>query len=78
MTKRLRDQINDLVVAFLREKLRTGEVVNTPDMAGEMAKSIVDMILQQDEDDQAPLLAGTIATLGEFYLRERGLLTSKN
>lgn len=73
--KSLRDAINDAVIVYLQEKLRTGEIVNTPDVADEMAKSIIDMILQQDEADQGPLLAGTIATLGQFYLRERGMLT---
>jgi hypothetical protein len=34
----------------------------------EMAKSLVDMIMEQDERRQAPLLASIIVTLGDKYL----------
>jgi hypothetical protein len=34
----------------------------------EMAKSLVDMIMEQDERRQAPLLAPIIVTLGDEYL----------
>ena len=40
----------------------------------EMAKSLVDMIMEQDERRQAPLLASIIVTLGDEYLLRHALV----
>jgi hypothetical protein len=39
-----------------------------------MVQSLVDMIMEQDKEHQAPLLASTIASLGDEYLQRCGLL----
>jgi hypothetical protein len=39
-----------------------------------MAKSLVDMIMEQDERRQAPLLASIIVTLGDEYLLRHALV----
>jgi hypothetical protein len=46
----------------------------TMSMAREMARSIVDMIMEQDDQHQGPLLAETISNLGDEYLQRRGLI----
>jgi hypothetical protein len=43
MPKPLREEINDVVERYLEHKLRTGEPVDVPGMAHEMAQSVVDM-----------------------------------
>jgi hypothetical protein len=43
-------------------------------MAREMARSIVDMIMEQDDQRQGALLAETISNLGDEYLQRRGLI----
>jgi hypothetical protein len=42
-----------------------------------MAKSLVDMIMEQDERRQAPLLASIIATLGDEYLLRHALVQTR-
>ncbi|MGA8653076.1 MAG: hypothetical protein ACLP19_28690 [Xanthobacteraceae bacterium] len=74
MSKPLRDEINDAIVRYLENKLQTGEPVNTAAMAYEMAQCIVDMIMKQHSQNQALLLAMTILSLGDGYLRNRDLL----
>jgi DNA-binding protein Fis len=74
MQKPLREAINDVVVKYLKHKLQTGEPVNVAAVANEMARCIVDMIMVQQEQNQAALLATTIVTLGDEYLHRRGLI----
>ena len=74
MRNDLRESINDVVVKYLERKLQTEEPVDAANMAHEMAQSIVDMIMEQEERHQAPLLASTIASLGDEYLQRRGLV----
>jgi hypothetical protein len=76
MPKPLRDEINDVVVKYLEYKLQTDNPVNVVVMANEMIQSLVDVIMELDESQQAPLLASLIATLGDEYLRRRGLITT--
>jgi hypothetical protein len=45
--------------------------------AREMAQSLVDIVMQQEEKHQAPLLAQTIASLGDEYLQRRGLIPTE-
>jgi DNA-binding protein Fis len=67
MQKPLREQVNDTVVRYLQ----TGEPMNVAAMAQAMAQCIVDMIMEQREENQAPLLATAIVTLGDEYLQRR-------
>jgi hypothetical protein len=68
----LREEINDLVVKYLEEKLKTADAIKVPDMTHEMAQSIIDVIMEREEINQAPLLTPTISSLGELYLERRG------
>jgi DNA-binding protein Fis len=77
MSKPLRDAINDAVAQFLEHKLRTDEPVNVAAMANDMALSIVDMILEQSDQNQAPLIATAIRTLGDEYLVRRGFIETE-
>jgi hypothetical protein len=72
----LRKEINDVVVKYLEHKLQTDNPVNVVVMANEMVQSLVDVIIELDETQQAPLLASLIATLGDEYLGRRGLITT--
>ena len=74
MPKPLREEINDAVVRYLEHKLQTGDTVNVPDMAVQMAQCLVDMVMEQSEEQQAPLLAQIITTLGDEDLHRRGLI----
>jgi nucleoid-associated protein YejK len=72
MQNGLREEINDLVMKYLKRKLRTGEPIDVAEMAHEMAQSFVDMVADQDEEQQAPLLALIMINLGDEYLQRRG------
>jgi hypothetical protein len=74
MAKPLREEINDVVEKHLADKLRIGEPVDVPGMAQEMAQCLVDMIMEQNEELQAPLLASAIASLGDEYLQRHVLI----
>ena len=74
MQKRLREAINDVVVEYVTSKLRTGEPVDVAFMAREMSLPLIDMVMEQDEKHQGPLLAQIIGSLGNEYLERRGLL----
>ena len=74
MSNHLREAITDLVVQYLEHQLQKDEPVDVPAIAQEMAQSIVDMIMEQEEQHQASLLASTIASLGDEYLQRRGLV----
>jgi hypothetical protein len=58
------------VVKYLEQKFETGGTVDV----AEMAQSLIDMIMEQEEEHQAPLLASTIVSLGDEYLQRRGLV----
>ena len=73
-SKPLREGINEVVIDYLQAKMATGEVIDVLEMAHEMAQSLVDMIMEQDTEHQAPLLASTMASLGDEYLQRCGLL----
>jgi nucleoid-associated protein YejK len=77
MQNGLRKEINDVVVKYLKGKLRTGEPIDVAEMADEMAQSFVDMITEQDEEQQAPLLAQIMTSLGDEYLQRRGLIPTE-
>ena len=46
-------------------------------MAREMSLPLIDMVMEQDEKHQGPLLAQIIRSLGNEYLERRGLLQSR-
>lgn len=66
MSEPLREGINKLVLGYLQKKLETGEAIDVVEMTHEMAQSLIDMIMEQEELHQAPLLASVIASLGDF------------
>ena len=74
MSKPLRDGINEAVIDYLQAKMTMGEVIDVVEMAHEMVQSLIDMIMEQDKEHQAPLLASTMASLGDEYLQRCGLL----
>jgi hypothetical protein len=42
-----------------------------------MAQSVIDVVMAQDKENQAPLLACIMTTLGNEYLQRRGLTPSE-
>jgi DNA-binding protein Fis len=75
--KTLRETINDAVVGQLKDKLETGEDIDVVEMAHEITQSLVDMIMEQEQEHQAPLLASIVVTLGDEYLQRRGFIETK-
>ena len=73
MSKALRAEINDVVVKYTERKLRKDGTLDVAVMAHEMTQSLVDMIMDQDEHDHAPLLALMILSLGDEYLQRTGI-----
>ena len=78
MSEPLREGINKLVLGYLKEKLETGEAIDVIGMTHEMAQSLIDIIMEQDELHQAPLLASVIASVGDEYLQRCNLLDEPN
>jgi hypothetical protein len=74
MQKPLREAINDVVVEYVTSKLQRGEPVDVSFMAREMSLPLIDMVMEQDEKHQGPLLAQSVGNLGSEYLEQRGLL----
>jgi hypothetical protein len=64
MPKPLREEINDVVVKYLEQKLQADSPVNVVTMANELVKSLVHIVMELDDDDQAPLLC---FTHGDFW-----------
>jgi hypothetical protein len=52
MPKTLHEQINDVVVFYVEEKLRTNTPVDVAAIAREITQSLVDMIMEQDEQNR--------------------------
>ncbi len=74
MKKPLREGINEVVMDYLQDKMASGETIDVAEMAHEMAQSLVDMIVEQEKEHQAPLLASMIVSLGDEYLHRCGLM----
>ena len=74
MKKPLREGINEVVMGYLQDKMASGETIDVAEMAHEMAQSLVDIIMEQEKEHQAPLLASAVASLGDEYLQRCGLL----
>jgi DNA-binding protein Fis len=75
--KTLREAINEAVVGHLKDKLETGEGIDVAEMAHELTQSLVDMIMEQEEEHQAPLLASIVVSLGDEYLQRRGFIETR-
>jgi hypothetical protein len=72
MSKPLRVSIHELVVNHLQTKLATGEQIDVAAMTYEIAQSLIDVIMEQEEEGQGALLAFALTSLGEEYLQRRG------
>ena len=62
--------INDLV----QEHVEGQEKVDLTDLAARMAESVVDLVLLAPEEEQAQLLAFTMAHLGHVFLEKTGAI----
>jgi DNA-binding protein Fis len=69
MQKPLREAINDVVVEYVTSKLQRGEPVDVAFMAREMSLPLIDMVMEQDEKHQGPLLAQSVGELGQRVSR---------
>src|SRR6476646_4608510 len=65
MSKPLREGINEFVIDYMRAKTATGEAIDAAEIAYEMAQSLVDIIMKEEAEGQALLLALVLAGLGE-------------
>jgi hypothetical protein len=63
-------EINDLV----QEHIEGQEKVDVADLAARMAESLVDLVLLAPEEQQAQLLAVSIAHLGQVFLEKTGAI----
>jgi hypothetical protein len=61
-------EINDLVQEYIEGQ----EKVDIADLAARMAESLVELVLLAPEEEQAKLLAATIAHLGQAFLEKSG------
>jgi hypothetical protein len=61
-------EINDLVQEHVEGQERVDVVI----LAANMVESLVDLILRAPEEEQAKLLAATIAHLGHVFLEKTG------
>ena len=73
MSKPLRVGIRELVVSPVQTKRATGEQIDVAEMTYEIALSLVDVIMEQEEQGQGALLAFALTSLGEEYLQRRGV-----
>jgi hypothetical protein len=77
MSRPLRGATNDVVVQWVATKLQRGEPVDAAFMAREITLSLIDMVLEQDEKHQGPLLAQIMGNLGDEYLERRGFIQTR-
>jgi hypothetical protein len=73
MSKPLRAGINELVVEHLKDRLSTGERIDVAEMTYEIAQSLVDVIMEQEEDGRGVFFAYALKSLGEEYLQRHGV-----
>jgi hypothetical protein len=64
-------EINDLV----EEHIEGQDTVNIAEVAARMAESLVDLVLRAPKEQQAQLLAATIAYVGKAFLEKTGAIT---
>jgi hypothetical protein len=63
-------EINDLV----QEHIEGQEKVDIMELAARMAESLVELVLLAPEEEQAKLLAATVAQLGQAFLEKSGVV----
>lgn len=63
-------EINDVV----QEHVEGHETVDIAEMTARMAESLVDLVLRAPEEQQAQLLAATIAYVGQAFLEKTGAI----
>ena len=63
-------EINDVV----QEHVEGHETVDIAEMAARVAESLVDLVLRAPEEQQAQLLAATIAYVGQAFLEKTGAI----
>jgi hypothetical protein len=63
-------EINDLVQEYIERQER----VDIVELVAKMAESLVDLVLLAPEEEQAKLLAATIAQLGQAFLEKSGTI----
>ena len=71
MSKQLRAGIHK--VSYLQARIATGESIDVAEMTQEIAQSLVDVIMQQEEEGRGALFEFALTTLGEEYLQRRGI-----
>jgi hypothetical protein len=72
MSKPLRVGFRDLIVSYLQTRRATDEHVDPAELTLEIAQSLVDVIMEQEQDDQGALFAFALTSLGEEYLQRKG------
>jgi hypothetical protein len=63
-------EINDLVQEYIEGQ----EKVDIVELAAKIAESLVELVLLAPEEEQAKLLAATIAHLGQAFLEKSGTI----
>jgi hypothetical protein len=72
MTKPLHEAINDVVAQYVTDKLKRREPADLWLITGEITRSLMDIVLDQEERHQGPLLAKIIGSLADDYLQRSG------
>jgi hypothetical protein len=72
MPKSLRHAINEVVLQHITAKLQRCERVDVASLTREIAQSLLDILLDQEEKHQGPLLAQVIGDMMDDYLRRSG------
>jgi hypothetical protein len=68
---RLYEDVNNIVIARLKNTLTTGEVINLPDWVSELAECLVDMIVcGAPAQEQAKLIAHAHQEITNFFLKK--------
>jgi cytochrome P450 len=66
------EAINKLVEEHLRRALKTGEIINVPDLASEMTESVADLIVCSAPPEEQPRLVDHVtAELDRFVTEKR-------
>jgi hypothetical protein len=73
MSKQLHAGIHKVITSYLQARIATGESIDVAEMTQEIAQSLVDVIMRQEEEGQGALFAFALTTLGEEYLQRRGV-----
>ena len=59
------------IIDMVDERIAAGGA-NAPDLTALIAESLVDLILRVPEQEQAQLMAHTLAALGDLFLQKSG------